>query len=79
MRSKQELIGAEVLALVDRFHTGGGNAHHTMRKTLKAALETLALLSLAHQLAPTRSRRLALATGAYLRHQKRKHRHTHDR
>jgi hypothetical protein len=78
MRSKEQLIGAEVLALIDRFHTGG-HAHHTMRKTLKTALEALALLSLAHQLAPTRSRRLALATGAYLRHQNRKHRHGRHR
>ena len=73
MRSKEELIGAEVLALVHRFHTAGGHRNHATRKALKSAVEAFALLSLAHQLAPTRSRRLALATGAYLQ-RKRKHR-----
>ena len=74
MRSKEQLIGAEVLALVDRFHTDRGHAHQTTRKTVETAVKALALLSLAHQLAPTRSRRLALAAGAYLQHRKRKHR-----
>jgi len=77
MKSKEELIGAEVLALVHRFHAAGDHhhRHHSMRKTLKAAGEALAILSLAHQLGATRSRRLALATEAYLRHTRRKHRH----
>jgi hypothetical protein len=80
MKSNEELIGAEVLALVDRFHTPGRHEHHGMHRKLKTAVEALALLSLAHQLAPTRTRRrLALATGALLQHQKRKHGHGHHR
>lgn len=77
MRTREELIGAEVLALVDRFHTDGGHrhAHHRMRKTLGTAFQALALYSLAHQLVSTRGRRLALATGGYLDHERRKRRH----
>jgi len=77
MRSKEELIGAEVLALVDGFHTAGGHRRRAMRKKMETAVKALTLLSLAHQLAPTRSRRLALATGAYVQHQRRRQRHGH--
>jgi len=79
MKSKEELIGAEVLALVDRLHPVGGHAHRRVRNALKTAVEALALLSLAHELAPTRSRRLALATGAYVQHKRRNQRHGHHR
>jgi hypothetical protein len=75
MRSREELIGAEVLALVDRFHGAGHHRHHQISRTLRTAVEALALMSLAHQLAPSRSRRLALATQAYLKHERRRRRH----
>ena len=74
MKSKEELIGAEVLALVDQFHPVAHHRHHPKGTMLKSAVEALALLSLAHQLASRRSRRLALATGAYLEHKRRNHR-----
>jgi len=80
MKRKEELIGAEVLALVNRLHPVGGHPRQRIRKTLKTAVEALALLSLAHELAPARSRPLALAaTGVYVQHKRRKHRHGHHR
>jgi len=78
MKSREELVGAAVLDLFERFDGARRHrhAHHRLRKTLGTAVEALALLSLAHQLGPTRRHRLALATaGGYLQHQKRKHRH----
>jgi len=76
MKSREELVGAEVLALVDRLHTAGRHrhAHQRMRKMLGTAFQALALYSLAHQLGSARGRRLALATGGYLHHERRKHR-----
>jgi len=77
MKSREELIGAEVLALVDGFHSAAHHRHHPKRRRLKSAVEALALLSLAHDLAPKRSRRLALATLAQLQRKRHKHRHGH--
>ena len=76
MRTREELIGAEVLALVDRFHPDGRHRHarHRVRKTLGTTFQALAMYSLAHQLVSTRGRRLALATGGYLHQEKRKRR-----
>jgi len=77
MKSKEELIGAEVLALVDGFHSVAHHRHHPKGSRLKSAVEALALLSLAHHLAPRRSRRLTLATVAYLQRKGHNHHHHH--
>ncbi len=72
MSTREELLGAEVLRLVDRFHVRPHEhrrRHHPLRTAAMTALEALALVSLAHRLDPSRARRFAsVATAAYLKH-----------
>ena len=84
MSKKEEILGAEVLELVDRFrkersedfehhshahHHNGHRHHHPVRTAALTALEALALVSLARRLDSRRARRFAsLATAAFLKH-----------
>ena len=75
MSTREELLGAEVLRLVDRFHVRPHEHRrhrrhrHPLRTAAMTALEALALVSLAHRLDPSRARRFAsVATAAYLKH-----------
>jgi len=71
MSSREELLGAEVLQLVDHFHRKPDKRHshhHPLRTAALTALETLALVSLAHRL-ESRTRLFApVAAAAYLKH-----------
>jgi hypothetical protein len=68
MSTREELLGAEVLQLVDHFRHEPHEhhrRHHPLRAAALTALEALALVSLAHRL-ESRTRRFASV--AYLKH-----------
>ena len=80
MSTREELLGAEVLQLVDRFEGRhyAHRRHHPLRKAAVTALEALAVVSLAHRLDRARARRFAsVATAAYLKHRADTHRRHH--
>lgn len=85
MSTREELLGAEVLELVDHLHLRPHEhrrhrRHHPLRKAAMTALEALALVSLAHRLDPSRARRFAsVATAAYLKHRVDTHHPRHHR
>jgi len=73
MSSREELLGAEVLQLVDHFHDRrhAHRRHHPLRKAAMTALEALAIVSLAHRLDQARARRFAtVGAAAYLKHRR---------
>jgi hypothetical protein len=89
MSSREELLGAQVLKLVDHFHHKPDedhnhrhrrrNDHRELRAVGMTAIEALALVSLAHRL-QSRARRLASAAAtAYVKHRIDDRHAEHDR
>ena len=81
MSSREELLGAEVIRLVDHFHhkpEEQHDRHHPLRGAALTALEALAIVSLAHRLQSRAPRFASAAATAYLKHRVDAKRAGHD-
>ncbi|HVN62836.1 MAG TPA: hypothetical protein VMT59_16410 [Gaiellaceae bacterium] len=94
MSKKEEILGVEVLELVDRFrkqqpdessghhafahHQNGRRHHHPLRRAALTAIEALALVSLARRLDSRRARRFVSVATAAYLKHLAEERHAHQ-